>query len=241
MRDRGKILASHDRSQNSVHNVGSRRAQLREMNSLRFRTRGPTAARSAKGPSSASRRSSVPGCSSLSGFRKNTYSPRTSASAWLFALGNPRFSWFSISRTAGNLVRTAATEPSLEPLSTTMISWGIAAAQRAMDSRHATSSRAVLKLTMRMVTTLIRSKLAERRHSPQCSDDTVTGSTSHLLERGYQLRPSHRPRSHRLRSRGPLPDRQRGHLLAAAAARVAGDRARAKAGDAIRAGRRHYG
>jgi hypothetical protein len=35
-----------------------------------------------------------------------------------------------------------------------MISCGIAAAQRSIDSRQATSSRAVLKLTMRMEITL---------------------------------------------------------------------------------------
>jgi len=70
----------------------------------------------------------------------------------LVALGNPRFSWFRISRTAGNRVRTSSTEPSLEALSTTMISCGIAAAQRSIDAMQATSSSAVLKLTMTMET-----------------------------------------------------------------------------------------
>ncbi len=47
------------------------------MNSWPFRTRGPTAARPGAPSSSANSRSNVPGCSSESGLRKNTYSPRT--------------------------------------------------------------------------------------------------------------------------------------------------------------------
>src|ERR1051325_6941814 len=147
------MRASHDRSQNSVHRVGSRRAQLCDMNSLGLCTRGPTAARSGTPSSAATSCSTVPGPSSESGFKNSTYSPRASGSAWLFALGNPTFASLAISRTAGNRARTVSTVPSEEALSTRMISCGIDRALRSMDSRQETSSRRLLKLTMTMVTT----------------------------------------------------------------------------------------
>src|ERR1051325_10213208 len=147
------MRASHDRSQNSVHSVGSRRAQLCDMNSLGLCTRGPTAARSGTPSSAATSCSTVPGPSSESGFKNSTYSPRASGRAWLFALGNPTFASLAISRTAGNRARTVSTVPSEEALSTRMISCGIDRALRSMDSRQETSSRRLLKLTMTMVTT----------------------------------------------------------------------------------------
>src|ERR1051325_5062308 len=145
------MRASHDRSQNSVHSVGSRRAQLCDMNSLGLCTRGPTAARSGTPSSAATSCSTVPGPSSESGFKNSTYSPRASGRAWLFALGNPTFASLAISRTAGNRARTVSTVPSEEALSTRMISCGIDRALRSMDSRQETSSRRPLKTTVTMV------------------------------------------------------------------------------------------
>src|SRR3989449_2502168 len=58
-----------------------------------------------------------------------------------------------------------------------MISCGSAAAQRASDSRQATSSGAVLKLTMRMEITL-GARVAYPRTSAQSSDDALRPSAS---------------------------------------------------------------
>src|SRR2546426_8909191 len=58
-----------------------------------------------------------------------------------------------------------------------MISCGSAAAQRASDSRQATSSGAVLKLTMRMEITL-GARVAYPRASAQSSDDALRPSAS---------------------------------------------------------------
>ena len=78
------------------------------------------------GSVNASRRcASHNGSTSASLFSNAMNSPRAAAMPWLFASQNPRLSGFSIRRTALRPPMNAFTssqEPSLEPLSTTMIS-----------------------------------------------------------------------------------------------------------------------
>src|SRR2546422_11353824 len=76
--------------------------------------------------------------------------------------------------------------------------------------------------------------------SLQSSDDAVRHRESYTSERGYQLRPGHRPRSYRDGSERSLPHRQRRNLLAPARLGVADHRPRTQAGYGVRPRRRDH-
>jgi hypothetical protein len=118
----------------------------------RLRVRPPTAAASGCRSANLASFSMARSKTTVSGLSSSTQRPVLCWKARLFARPNPRFAPGSTSFTQGNSRRTISAEPSLERLSTTIVSYRTSPACSFNDLRQSRSSSLTFQLTMQTLT-----------------------------------------------------------------------------------------
>ena len=159
-------------------------------------SRGPTTATSGWRSSSASSRSIAPEGTIVSLLSRSTSVPRAIASPTLLACAKPAFMVSATRRTSGQR-RTTSTLPSVDALSTTMISWLAAGGAACSDSRQRARSACALNETT-MIETVIASPTL--RGQPACRARPAASCTSRAWR---ARRPGCSPA--RRRRRAPTP------------------------------------
>ena len=162
----------------------------------------PTAAAESSCSSTESNGASHPGSTSVSLLRNNTYRPRAALAPWLQAVAKPRFRALTNGRTRPedslSNSRSHSEVPSVEPLSTTMISYAMpeVCSSRELRQRRVMSNRLKTGITIETTGASVRvgvpgaAASSRARASDGCEvDPGVTGGDCLRNQRRFSIKP----------------------------------------------------